>query len=92
MVDLAPLKSELDRTGEVTLSVKAVPKSSRASIAGIGHDGTLRIKITAAPEKGKANAELCELLAREFAVPRRAVTLLRGETSQLKTIRIVASA
>jgi uncharacterized protein len=55
---------------------------------GLLEDGTLKVKITAAPEKGKANAAICDYLAGQFGVSRRNVTLLRGETSHTKQVEI----
>ncbi len=51
-------------------------------------DGTLKVKIAAAPEKGRANAELCAFLAKHFGVPVSAVTIVSGETSPRKRVRI----
>jgi uncharacterized protein (TIGR00251 family) len=64
------------------LSVKVLPKSSRNQIVEVQADGTWRIKVAAAPEKGKANAELCDFLAREFGVARSQVEVVAGHTSQ----------
>jgi len=72
----------------VDLKVKVIPKSSRNEIAGRLPDGTLRVKVAAPPEKGKANAELCAFLARHFDVPKSAVRLVSGETSHHKVVRI----
>jgi uncharacterized protein (TIGR00251 family) len=72
----------------VELRVKVVPKSSRNEIVGPMADGTLKVKIAAAPEKGKANAELCAFLAKHYGVPKSAVTIVSGETSTLKRVRI----
>jgi hypothetical protein len=71
------------------LSVKVVPKSSRNEITGQQPDGTLRIKVAAAPEKGKANAELCAFLAKEFGVGRSRVEVVAGHTSQHKQVVIL---
>ena len=70
------------------LRVKVVPKSSRNEILGPMADGTLKVRIAAAPEKGKANAELCAFLARHYGVPKSAVTILSGQTSPRKLVRI----
>ena len=70
------------------LRVKVIPKSSRNQIVGPMADGTLKVKIAAAPDKGKANAELCAFLAAHYGVPKSAVTILRGQTSALKLVRI----
>jgi len=72
----------------VELRVKVVPKSSRNEILGPMADGTLKVRIAAAPEKGKANAELCAFLARHYGVPKSAVTILSGQTSPRKLVRI----
>ena len=77
---------DLHRSKKLTLTIKAIPKSSRDEIVGVLEDGTLKVKITAAPEKGKANAAICELLANAFGVPKRNVSVTRGETSHLKQV------
>ena len=91
MVDLAALKAELARTGRIKLHIKVTPKSSHNELVGFLEDGSLKIKITAAPEKGKANGEICAFLAREFGVGKRAVEIVRGETSPVKQVVISVS-
>jgi uncharacterized protein YggU (UPF0235/DUF167 family) len=68
--------------------VKVVPRSSLSGFAGVLADGTLKVRIVAAPERGKANAELCRVLAQHYAVAPSAVTILRGHTSAVKLVRI----
>jgi hypothetical protein len=70
------------------ISVKVVPKSSRNEVVEVQADGTWRIKVAALPEKGKANAELCEFLAREFGVPRSKVEVVAGHSSPRKQVVI----
>jgi uncharacterized protein (TIGR00251 family) len=70
------------------LSVKVIPKSSRNEIVEQQTDGTLRIKVAAAPEKGKANAELCDFLAKEFGVGRSRVEVVAGQASHRKQVVI----
>lgn len=70
------------------LRVKVIPKSSRNEVSGYMADGTLKVKIAAVPEKGKANAALCRFLAEHFGVPTRDVEILSGETSSHKRVRI----
>ncbi|MGH9630135.1 MAG: DUF167 domain-containing protein [Bryobacteraceae bacterium] len=82
------LKSELRRQKKLTLPVKVIPKSARNEIVGFLEDGTLKLKIAAAPEKGKANAEVCALLAEVFGVSRKNIEIARGEKSQLKLVVI----
>jgi len=70
-----------------TLAIKAIPNAPRTEIVGwLGE--ALKIKVHAPPVEGRANEVLCEFLAEALAVPSRAVTVLRGDTSRQKIIRI----
>lgn len=69
------------------LSIKAVPNAPRSEIIGwLGE--SMKIKLHAPPVEGKANAELCTFLAKQLALPKRAVTIATGDTSRLKRVRI----
>lgn len=70
------------------ISVKVIPKSSKNEIAGHMADGTLRVKVSAVPEKGKANAALRKFLAEHYGVPVGNVQIVSGETSAHKRVRI----
>jgi uncharacterized protein (TIGR00251 family) len=72
----------------MTVRVKAIPRSARTEAAGELSDGTLKVKIAAPPEKGKANEELCRFLAGHYGVARSAVSIVSGHTSGLKLVRI----
>ena len=82
------IKQELASNGRLRLRVKVTPKSRRSELAGFLADGTLKARVQAPPEKGKANSELCALVARELGVSQRQVEILSGETSPLKQIRV----
>lgn len=70
-----------------TLAIKAVPNAPRSAVAGwLGE--ALKVKVQAPPVEGRANEALCDFLAGELGLPRRAVTVLRGDTSRLKYVRI----
>lgn len=69
------------------LAVKVVPKSSRNRIAGWMGD-TLKVCVTAAPERGKANAAVVELLSASLGVPRSAVRIVSGETAARKVVEV----
>ncbi len=71
------------------IRVKVIPKSSRNEVVGYLDDGTLKVKVAAAPEKGKANAELCSFLAKHFHVPARNVSVVSGEKSHRKLVRVL---
>ncbi len=72
----------------MTIRVKVIPRSAKTEIAGEMSDGTLKVKIAAPPEKGKANEALCAFLAAHFKVPRAAVTIVSGQSAALKLVRI----
>lgn len=73
--------------GGVDIPVKAVPKSSRDRIAGeVG--GRVKVCVTAAPEKGKANSAVEAIVAEALGLPRSAVAVVAGATSPKKTVRV----
>ena len=69
----------------IALPVKA---DAGARISGIRgeHDGALKVSITQAPEKGKANSALLALLGKMLDVPQGEIALLSGETQSRKQI------
>jgi len=72
---------------DVLLEVKVVPGASRTRLAGaIGE--RLKIAVAAPPEKGRANAAVTKLLAKECGLRRQDVTVESGATSPRKTIRL----
>jgi uncharacterized protein (TIGR00251 family) len=75
--------------GSITLTIHAQPGAKRTEVAGV-HGSALKIRVASPPVEGKANEELRRFLADAFAVPLRNVTLVRGEASRQKTLRIVA--
>lgn len=72
----------------MTIRVKVIPKSSRDEIAYPLEDGAWKVKVTAAPERGKANAAVCALIAGHFGIPKSRVAVISGHTSPLKQIRV----
>ena len=71
----------------VMVEVKVVPGSSRTEIAGFLGD-RIKIKVAAAPEKGKANAELVRFLAAELGIKKRQVQVVSGQSSAIKQVQI----
>ena len=70
------------------LRVKVIPRSAKSEIVGEMADGTVKVKIAAPPEKGKANEALCAFLAKHYGVARTAVAVVSGHTAAIKLIRI----
>jgi uncharacterized protein (TIGR00251 family) len=73
--------------GIVLLPVKIVPGASRTKFLG-EWQGRARIAVAAAPEKGKANQAVAELICDLLRIHARQVAVVSGLTSPLKTIRI----
>jgi hypothetical protein len=63
------------------------PGASRDRIFG-EHDGRLKVSVTAAPERGKANEALCKFLAVEMGLSKSQVHVLSGHNSRLKEVLI----
>ena len=74
-------------TPRIRLQLKVVPGSSRACIAGwLGE--TLRVRVTAPPERGKANAAVEALLASALELSPDAVQIVAGHASARKVVEL----
>lgn len=71
----------------LTLTIQTTPNAPRSEVVGWLGD-RIKVKVKAPAVEGKANAELLRFLAERFGVRPHAVTLVRGETARLKTVRI----
>ncbi|MDR1374245.1 MAG: DUF167 domain-containing protein [Treponema sp.] len=74
----------------IYLDIKAAPGASKSQLAEIT-EGRLRVRIAAAPEDGRANAELCAFLAKLLDCPKKDLILQSGEKSRLKTLALPAA-
>jgi uncharacterized protein (TIGR00251 family) len=71
----------------VRLLLRVTPKAGRNEIAGV-RDGRLLVKVTSAPEDGKANAAVIKLLSKAWRVPASAFEITSGATARDKTLTI----
>ena len=76
---------------DLLLSVSIQPRARQDEICGV-HGETLKIRITAPPVDGKANAHLSAFLAKQCGVSKSSVTVMSGESSRHKRLRIQLSA
>jgi uncharacterized protein YggU (UPF0235/DUF167 family) len=76
--------------GEGSVLMAAVVPGARRTGADGLHDGCLRVRLVARPVEGQANDALLAWLARELHLPRRGVTLLRGDSARRKQIAVAA--
>lgn len=72
---------------DLVLDVHLQPKASRDEFAGL-HGERLKIRLTAPPVEGKANAHLLAFLGKAFGVPKSTVVLESGELNRQKRVRI----
>ncbi len=70
------------------ISVKVIPRSSVNEIIGVLPDGTLKIKIKAAPVDGAANDMLIEILSDYYKKPKSVFVIKTGKTSRKKIVEI----
>lgn len=73
----------------LVLSLHVQPGAARTGVAGL-HGDALKLRVAAPPVDGKANAAVLRFLAEAFDVPLARITLVRGESSRQKTVRIEA--
>jgi len=71
----------------VKLQIKVVPKSSRNGVAGWMGD-TLKVWVTAPPERGKANVAVQAVLADALGVSRESIRLVAGLKSSRKVVEV----
>jgi uncharacterized protein len=71
----------------VVLAVRVQPGAARPGVVG-RHGDAVKVRVGAAPERGRANAALVELLAAELGVRRADVEVVAGRSSRTKRVRI----
>ncbi|MGX1198252.1 DUF167 domain-containing protein [Parvibaculum sp. MBR-TMA-1.3b-4.2] len=75
----------------VLVALKVTPKSGANRIEGLVSDGEgtrLRLRVTAAPEKGKANEAVIKLVAKAWGLPKSSLSIASGETAPLKMLLV----
>jgi uncharacterized protein (TIGR00251 family) len=88
MTAIADLQKRLATEGTITFQVKVIPRAPKSELVGFLEDGSLKVKLAAVPEKGKANEELRKVLSRMCGVTRDRVEIIAGDTSQRKLVRV----
>ena len=76
-----------ETSGSVTFAVRVAPRASRNQIVGV-EGGALKIKLTAPPVEGAANAALIEFVAEWLGVRRSAVSIVSGDKARNKLVRV----
>ena len=82
---LSAFKTELASNGTVQFYVRARPGMPKTQAVSLMDDESIKIDIAAAPEGGKANAELIKYLEKEFGA---SVQIVSGATARMKLVRV----
>lgn len=77
--------------GSLVLNLHIQPGAKQTGFAGL-HGEAMKIRLAAPPVDGKANAALCAFLADFCALPKSAVTLISGQSSRTKRVRVEGAA
>jgi len=89
----SPFSTHGDR---VRVSVRVTPKASRTGISGVEVDAEgnayLKVRVTTPPEKGKANGAVIKLLAKQWGLAPRDLTVVTGDTARNKILEISGGA
>lgn len=88
-----PVDEQANRPGDlpakaVLLTIKVVPGASRDCVAGWLGD-SLKVRVSAAPERGKANSAVERVVADALGIARRSARIVSGMTSTRKTLEII---
>lgn len=76
----------MKNSGDLIIEVKVKPNSKIEEV--VEKEGFYEVKVTTAPIEGKANERMIKLLSEYFNVPKKAIDIIRGETSRNKLISI----
>jgi uncharacterized protein (TIGR00251 family) len=67
--------------------VKVTPRSSKNLFTGI-EQGLLKLRVTAPPVEGEANKAICAFLADLLNLPKKSISILRGDASRRKLMKV----
>ena len=71
----------------IIITVRVIPRAGKSGIAGTRGEALL-VRLHAPPVEGAANEELVAVIAKQLDVPKRAVTIVGGERSRQKRVRV----
>lgn len=71
----------------IQLSLKVIPNASKDEVVGFVGE-SLKVKVRAHREKGKANKAVIQLLCKVLNIPKNSIVIVSGATSSIKIIEI----
>lgn len=74
------------------IALHVIPKASKNEMVGwvdaAGGGRALKVKVTAAPEDGKANTAIIKFLSKQWDISPSALEIVSGETGRRKRLKI----
>jgi uncharacterized protein (TIGR00251 family) len=80
----------LSHPAGLAFRVHVQPRSSRNQVVGV-HGDALKVKLTAPPVEGAANAACVAFLADALGLPKSALSIVAGHTGRRKTIAVACA-
>ena len=71
------------------IAVKVTPRAKATEVAGLMDDGTIKIRVAAAPEAGAANNALIGFLSKALNIPANQIDIMGGFASERKLISLI---
>jgi uncharacterized protein YggU (UPF0235/DUF167 family) len=75
------------REAPTRLRLRVSPGAGSSQVIG-RHGDAWKVRVAAAPDRGRANAAVCRLLAETLGLPRGGVTLVAGHTARDKVVEL----
>ena len=69
-----------------TFNIRVTPHAKQNKV--VESEGVLRVYTTVAPENGRANSAVIELLSEYFNVPKSRINIIRGLTGRDKVVTV----
>lgn len=82
------LREELAANGSVHFYVRAVPGAAKTMATEVLADDSIKVRIAAPAEYGKANVELLSFIARQFGVGKSQVEIVSGSAARQKLVKV----
>lgn len=74
--------------GGIQVKVRVQPRAAKNELTGLWDENTLKVRLTAPPVDGEANAACLRFFAKVFGCSQSSVRLVSGQTSRVKIIEI----
>lgn len=78
----------LENNNNWVIEVKIIPNARNNEFVDVMANGVIKVKISAIPEKGKANKELLDYLSSELRLKKDCIHIISWVTSQIKKIKL----